>query len=195
MRADQVFHRVEAVGTALVLQLCFLVAALPLVTVFPAAVALQRQWEDFRGGRVVGLRTYPREFKAAVLQAWWFGVALPVIASAFIVGLIFWRHVPATIGGVATGLLVGLGAVAVAFYLALLTVAERRREGSMVPWFADAGSVLLANVPRFATATAVIVCAWLAASVIPTLLVVTLGIVPALAASKAARSSSQASRS
>ena len=195
MRSDQAFHRVDAVGTGLVLQLSFLLAALPLVTIFPAAVALQRQWEDFRSGRVVGLRTYPREFILAVRQTWWLGLALPIIASAFIVGVLFWRNILSTTGGVATGILIGLGAVALAFYLALLTVAERRRGGSILPWFTEAGTVFLENIPRFAVATAVVVCTWLVASLIPTLLIVTLGIIPAHAASIAARSHSQANRS
>lgn len=181
------FRVADAVGTALVLNLCFVASALPVVTAFPAAVALQRQWTDHAHGRPCGVIPFARAFVTALRQSWPLGLFYATLAVAYVSGLIFWRQTAPAVAAVTTALLVGLGAVAIAFHIALLSVSARVRSQSWRVWPAEAGVLLLSDSPRYLLGTVAVVLAIVVIVVLPPLVLVLAGLVPAVMARWAAR--------
>ncbi|WP_052852261.1 hypothetical protein [Streptomyces avicenniae] len=168
------------VGNALILQLTFLVCALPLVTYGPAAVALQRQLAEQRDGRVTGVGSYLREFRAACREAWPLGVLVAAASLGFLAGIPFWYAVDGPPGAVGLVLLVALLGLAVACWLGLLQAAEQRRGTHWRTWLAPAAGHL-ATRPLHSAWAVVQFLTWLALMAFaPALVLVGAGLIPAL---------------
>ncbi|MEV1006078.1 hypothetical protein [Streptomyces sp. NPDC049881] len=176
----RVTSALTTVGNALILQLTFLVCALPLVTYAPAAVALQRQLAEQRAGRVTGVGTYLREFRAACREAWPLGVLVAAASAGFLAGIPFWYAAggwPGTAGLVVLVALLGLGT---GWWLAVLQAAEERRGTHWRTWRAPAAALLAAR-PLHAALAVVQFLTWLALmGFAPALAIVGTGLVPAL---------------
>lgn len=119
---------------ALILQLAFLLFAIPLVTVAPAAVALQRQLSDLRDGQPTGFVSFVREFRRTWRQTCGLGVLVPVITVGFLAGIPFWYSVHGWFGLLGLALLIFLLGMTSAFYLNLLDVSDRSRGTSWRTW-------------------------------------------------------------
>src|SRR5690606_15940226 len=119
----RVIRVLDAVGHALILQLCFVVASLLVVTAWPAAVALQREWNAYLDGRQTGVLAYARAFRDALRTDWPLGLLVPAVFAAYGFSLLCWRSAGDWVGVTATAVLVGLGLAGLTFYLALLAVA------------------------------------------------------------------------
>ncbi|WP_049579307.1 DUF624 domain-containing protein [Streptomyces sp. SBT349] len=167
-------------GNALILQLAFLLCALPLVTYAPSAIALQRQLGDAREGRATGFGSFAREFRRAWRQGWALGVTVLAVGAGFLVGIPFWFAVDAWFGLAAMAVLVALLGVASAFFLNVLHASERLRESNWRTWLAPAFGGL-ATAPLAGLWAMVQFLTWLVLmAFLPALAVVGAGLIPAL---------------
>ncbi|QNE48630.1 DUF4175 domain-containing protein (plasmid) [Glaciihabitans sp. INWT7] len=173
---------ISALGTALLLQVCFVVCALPVITAVPAAIALQRSFSDDRAGEKVGVLSYLRQFTVAWRQSWPLGVIGALLAVGLVVGGLFWLSVHAPLGYVAVGTLSFIAGLAAATYLNLLSCADRERETGWRPLFAETRAALVGR-PLRSLGGVVMLAAWyfVLVSVSPLVLVGS-GLVPTLIA-------------
>lgn len=174
----------EVVGEVLLLQILFLLFSLPLVTVLPAAVALQRAFrqvilEDKPGAT----RRFSREF------AWaWSRVGLPgalavILAAAAVFSIFFWLSTPGLLGTVALCIIVPLCGVAAAFYLALLAAAMETDPSTTRRNLWDASLKIVLTKPLPLGACVLALATWgILALRVPTLIPLGSGLVPALLA-------------
>lgn len=173
----------ERAGELLELQLLFVVFSIPIVTIVPAAVALQRRVKANRlesGGLA---RRFVAEFAAAWKTCWVVGLVVP---SIFVVGLLsalLWSTAPAAVAAIGLGLLVPLALAAGAAYLVYLgTAGAMTEESSGRQLASDSLKALFARpVPAFAASLAL--GAWIALLLrVPTIGLVGSGLVPAVLA-------------
>lgn len=170
----------DTIGSALLAQLLFLVFSIPVVTCAPAAIALQRQVAAIADGRPSGVRPFVADFAAALRQAWAAGLAFAAVAVGLGAAVPFWVSTGAWFGYAAAGALSILGGLALAFWLALLSVARDDTTGRLRDLAAAAGHRLLERPGRLLIAL-VLALTWLAlASVLFPLLLVGSGLVPAI---------------
>lgn len=178
----RVVNAISAIGTALLLQLCFVICALPVITVVPAAIALQRSFADDRFGEKVGVVSYLRHFASAWRQSWPLGIIGGLFGVGLIVGGLFWLSVHAPLGYVAVGTLSFLGGLIAATYLNLLSCAERQRELEWRLLLARSRSVT-AGRPLRSLFGIMVLGAWYFVLVsVPPLVLVGSGLVPMLIA-------------
>lgn len=171
----------DAVGSALILQLAFFLFSLPLVTAAPAAVALQRQLADLREGRRTSPVTYAREFALAWRQSAALGVLTALVAVGLAAAVPFWYAVPTWFGRVALAAVLFVAGLALGTWLTLLRTAEDQREDRWRAWVRPA-LALLVSEPLRVLVGVVALLAWFAVLArFPSLLLVGSGLVPALA--------------
>jgi hypothetical protein len=165
----------DTLGNALLLQLLFLAFSLPIVTAAPAAIALQRQFHDLRRGEKTGMRAYALEFVSAWRAAWPIGIAFPLVAVGFAVGIPFWYSSGSWLGTAAMVVLICLAGLALAFWLTFLWAADRDRATSRSAWraWATAGATALVQRSGRVLWGLVLLVTWLAlaAFFLPALLV------------------------
>ena len=171
-------------GDVLVLQLCFAVASLGIVTVLPAAIALQRGLDEVLADgenasiRRFGVRTWQE------LRAYWrLAVAVPVVALMLVVGILFWAAAADPMRLVALAFLLPIAGLALGLYvsgLATFVSSPARTSGRMrvaLAW------QRLRRQPLSAAACMVVMDTWfLLVSRLPTLGLIGSGIVPAFLA-------------
>lgn len=145
----RVVRGLDVLGNALILQLLFFLFSIPIVTAAPAAVALQREWDDFLAGRKTTVRSYLNAFRVAWKTSWPLGILFPIVLVLYVVALEFWRSAEGWIGALGFGLLLGLGFVGGAYYLALLVVSSRLHGERWLAWFAPALGEVLQRSPRY----------------------------------------------
>jgi hypothetical protein len=183
--ASSPFAALTWLGEVLILQLLFVVAALPIVTVLPAAVALQCSLDELlarRSGRPV--TTFVRNLGWSLRRFWLPGLLLVLGLVVGVVAFWFWSARPTPARWLAVGALAGLGIAAGVGYLALLAAVTSRR--IIVP-DADRRAVVVvaldllrSRAPQLAMA-AVLTVGWLFVMMrLPTLALVGSGLVPAL---------------
>jgi hypothetical protein len=178
----RIMAAISAIGTAFLLQLCFVVCAIPLITAVPAAIALQRSFSDDRLGEKAGVLSYLRQFATAWKQSWVLGIVGALLAVGLIVAGLFWFSVHAPIGYVAVGTLSFLAGLAAAAYLNLLGRADRSRQLAWRPLLIEVRTALVAR-PLRSLGGVVILGAWyFVLASIPPLVLVGSGLVPALIA-------------
>jgi len=179
---------IDTVGSALALQLLFVLTALPLITALPAALALQNEWERFRLGERTTVASFFAAFAAAWRARWLPGVLAPVFCAMLFVTYTFWAAVPGWPGVLAMGLLAGLAFVALCCWLSILataTAAQMRGDG-LLPWMRNASGELLMRFPRYLLGLAVMITWFCALRFSFPLALVGSGILPALLAHWAA---------
>lgn len=116
----RVIRIVDAIGNALILQLCFVLCSIPLVTIVPSAVALQRSLDGYRAGERTGFLPYLAQLRRAWSQYWRLGLLAAAVGVGAAMGLLFWLQVESTIGHLAVGLLMFWSGLGAALYLSLL---------------------------------------------------------------------------
>jgi uncharacterized membrane protein YesL len=169
------------IATYVVLNVCFLIACLGVITVLPAAVALQRtlpaKGEDLPSRPA---RDFVSAFRQAWRQGWPLGCALPFLAVGGFVAVFFYLASAPAVGIPALLVLVPLLSLATAGYLALLEAARRHTDGNWRSWSRSVPSLLLARPLQAAAAVLLLATAAALASRLPTLLPIGCGIAPAL---------------
>jgi hypothetical protein len=115
----------QHVGDALQLQLLFVLVSLPIFTVLPAAVALQRCLPPVLTEN--GTRGISRLFFGELIRAWrryWpFGLLLPLIAAMALLSILFWLAADPFPGLLVLAIIVPLVGLGCAYYLAFLAAA------------------------------------------------------------------------
>jgi hypothetical protein len=175
----------DTLGTALLLQVAFLVCSIAIVTIAPGAVALQRQFAAHRAGRAAGVAGFLRDLGAAMRSGWPLGVLLPIVAVGIGLGVPFWLHAAPGIGVPAASVLVAIGGLAAGLWLAVLAAADRDEDAPLGDWrtWLAAGWTGLLRSPLRALWGVVLLGCWLAAELsVPALVPIGSGIVPAVIA-------------
>jgi uncharacterized membrane protein YesL len=183
-RTNTVLAKLSVVGDLLMLQLVFLVISLPILTLFPAAFALQRVLPDaISQDKPKLLRSFFREFRWAMKNFWLSGFALYVGALMLAFGISFWAYAAGPARIFALAVLIPLTGMILGLYLSGLAIlAEAPTTSTMKSLFRSANLFLLRR-PLPVAGGVVVLLTWFAlASQVPTLLVVGSGLVPALTA-------------
>jgi len=180
-RAARLLRVVESMGDVLWLQLLFVAACLPVVTIFPAALALQRSLRDVLvEGRPRMTAGYWANLKWAAARSWKVAIALPVFLLAAIVAAVFWLGAGGTMGTVALCILIPLYGAVLAAYLAVLASAMGAdTSAGFREWLAAARDVMTRRALPLAMSVIVMATWFLLLSRLPTLVLVGTGLVPA----------------
>lgn len=181
----------ETAGDILTLQLLFLVASLPVITIFPAALALQYSLGDiFVEGRPRPARLFRTNFIWAIRRTWKVAVLLPLLMILAAASLLFWLAAGGLAGVVALCILIPMYGVLVAGYVAVLAStleATASRTGAR-GWDSIAGfrerlhkawSLAQRRAIPLALSVVVMVTWLLVLAKLPTLVLVGTGLVPA----------------
>ncbi|WP_436065214.1 DUF624 domain-containing protein [Arthrobacter sp. LjRoot14] len=174
----------EVVGDILLLQILFVVASLPLVTIVPAAIALQRALRKTVIEQKPGLtRTFLKEFKWAWRRLGLVGLIAPFVVAAAVLSILFWLASPGVVGLVALCVIIPVCGLAAAAYLALLGAAMTAEENTTRSGLiARTRALLLSNALPLAGALIALSTWLLLAFRLPTLIPIGSGLVPALLA-------------
>lgn len=176
----RIISALDTVGNALILQLAFLVCALPVVTAVPAAITLQRQLADLRAGERTGPRTFAREFARVWRQSAALGAIGALVAAGFAVAIPFWYSATGPAGRVALAVVVALLGLACGYYLTLLRTADLHRDTAWREWLRPAFAHLALRPLRALWGMAMLGTWLVVLGFVPTLLLVGAGIVPAV---------------
>lgn len=180
MRLNRVVIALDAIGNALVLQLLFFLFSIPVVTMLPAAAALQRQFQDLRDGYPTGAASFAREFRRTWRASWPLGIVVPLVAIGFAFALPFWFAVGPPIGWLATGMLAFLLGLACGWFINVLWAAQALRDGDWRTWLRAGFAHLAGHALRSLWGVLLLGC-WLVLLVYhPTLALVGSGLVPVL---------------
>lgn len=189
-RSARLLGRFEVAGDVLLLQLIFVVASLPVITMLPAALALQRSLGDvFLEGRPGPGRIYWENLRWAVARSWKVALLLPLFTVLAAASLLFWLAAGGPVGTVALSILMPLYGVVVAGYIAVLaavlqttgalkTKAFGSNDGPRV-WLESALSLAPGRALPLAVSVVVMATWLLLLTKLPTLVLVGTGLVPA----------------
>jgi uncharacterized membrane protein YesL len=174
----------ETVGDTLLLQVLFLLVSLPLFTMVPAAVALQRALRKTVIEERPGVtRSFFREFSWAWARVGYVGLAVPVATAAAVFSILFWLATPGVAGMLALCVIIpicGIGAAAYVALLAVSMVAEDDVTGrELLIWIRG---LMLAKALPLAGCVVVLSTWLLLAFRLPTLIPLGSGLVPAFLA-------------
>lgn len=174
----------NGLGEVLVLQLCFAVASVGIVTVLPAAIALQRGLDGvLTGGESASIRRFAVRTWHEFLTYWRLSLAVPAIALMLLVGIFFWSAAADPMRLIALAFLLPIAGLTLGLYvsgLATFISSPERTSGRMrvgLAW------QRLRRQPLSAAACMVVMVTWfLLVSRLPTMGLIGSGIVPALLA-------------
>jgi uncharacterized membrane protein YesL len=183
-RSAAVMTALETVGDTLLLQVLFLLVSLPLFTMVPAAVALQRALRKTVIEERPGVaRSFFREFSWAWPRVGYLGLAVPMAIAAAVFSILFWLATPGVAGVLALCVIIPICGFGAAAYVALLAV-------SMVAGDAVTGRELVRSIQGLMLAKSlplagcvVVLSTWLLLAFrLPTLIPLGSGLVPAFLA-------------
>jgi len=181
-RTNAVLAKLTVVGDLLLLQLTFLVLSAGIITLFPAAFALQRVLPEAISQERTGLlRLYFREFGWAFKRFWLsgFGLYLGGVMLAF--GLAFWANAGGPVRIFALAVLIPLTGMIMGLYLSgLATLRDAGDDATMKTVFRQTNLFLLRRSLAVAGGVVMLLTWFALASQVPTLLVIGSGLVPAL---------------
>nr|WP_286346707.1 hypothetical protein [Frondihabitans sucicola] len=162
----------------------WLVTSLGVVTLGPATSALQRTLHDVLvDGRPAPTRLYARHLAAAFRRLWLVGVVGAAVVVMYVVALLFWTSAGGAPGVAALVILLPLGGLALALYLAILAAAPRLPDDAGPRELARAGWGVLTLHPLAGAGRVILMATWLLLlSRLPTLGLIGLGLVPAFLA-------------
>lgn len=183
-RTNWVLAKLSLVGDLLVLQLVFLLLSVPIVTLFPAAFALQRVLPLTVGQEHPSLlRRFWAEFRWAFRRFWLAGLGLYLGGVALAFGLLFWASTGGPIRIAALAVLVPLTGMIVGLYLSALAVLpDQSPDATPRSVFRAANLFLLRRSLPVAGGVVGLATWFLLLGRLPTLFVVGSGLVPALIA-------------
>ena len=183
-RTNSVLAKLTVVGDLLLLQLTFLVISAGIITLFPAAFALQRVLPEAISQERTGLmRMFFREFKWAFKRFWLSGFGLYFGGVMLAFGLTFWANANGPARIFALAVLIPLTGMIIGLYLSGLAVLrDADDDASMRTVFRQANLFLLRRSLPVAGGVVLLLTWFALASQVPTLLVIGSGLVPALIA-------------
>jgi uncharacterized membrane protein YesL len=174
----------DVTGEALLLQLLFVVISVPLVTMLPAAVALQRSFrqvilEDKPGT----FRRFMSEFSWAWKRLALAGIATALLAVVAAFSILFWLSTPGALGTAALCVIIPLCGAAAGLYLALLAAAMEADNETSGRNLWEAALQLVLRRPLPLGGCVIGLATWgVLALRLPTLIPLGSGLVPALLA-------------
>jgi uncharacterized membrane protein YesL len=176
--------KLSIVGDLLMLQLVFLVLGFGIITLFPAAFALQRVLPDaISQDRPSLLRRYFKQFGWAMRRFWLSGFGLWVGSVMLAFGLSFWAYSSGGVRIFALAVLIPLTGMILGLYLSGLAVLPEAPEDTTMKSLFRSANLFLLRRPLPVAGGVVVLLTWFAlASQVPTLLVIGSGLVPALTA-------------
>lgn len=183
-RTTTVVTVLSRVGDLLMLQVYFLVLSIGIVTLFPAAFALQRVLATAIGQEHAGLtRRFFGEFTWALRRFWLPGLALCAGAVALTTAFLFWAATADPIRIIALAALIPLAGVAVALYLSLLAALPDVATDIGVGALVRVAAQVLQRRPLAAAGAVICLATWFVLIMrLPTLIPIGSGLVPALLA-------------
>ena len=195
-RTNAVLSKLSVVGDLLMLQLVFLVLSIGIVTLFPAAFALQRVLPDaISQDRPSLLRHFFRQFVWAFKRFWLIGLGLYFGGIALAFGLAFWAYSDGVARIFALAVLIPLTGMIIGLYLSALAVLAGSGDETTTKSLFRAANLFLLRRSLAVAGGVIVLFTWFALlSTLPTLFVVGSGLVPALLAywlSKPARKTSE----
>ncbi|MFG1818506.1 DUF624 domain-containing protein [Kribbella sp. NPDC049174] len=195
-RTNAVVAKLSMIGDLLMLQLVFLVLSVGIVTLFPAAFAMQRVLPDaISQDRPSLLRHYFRQFRWAFKRFWLVGLGLYFGGIALAFGLAFWAYSDGVARIFALAVLIPLTGMIVGLYLCALAVLPDAGDETTTKSLFRAANLFLLRRSLPVAGGVIGLFTWFALlSTLPTLFVVGSGLVPALLAywmSKPARKTSK----
>ena len=181
-RTSTVLSKLSMIGDLLMLQLVFLVLSFGIVTLFPAAFALQRVLPDaVSQDRPSLLRRFFKEFAWAFRRFWLSGFGLYVGGLMLAFGIAFWAYSGGVARILALAVLIPLTGMILGIYLsALALLPEAADDTTMKKLFRSANLFLLRRSLPVAGGVIILLTWFALASQVPTLLVVGSGLVPGL---------------
>ncbi|WP_160141964.1 DUF624 domain-containing protein [Arthrobacter sp. SLBN-112] len=174
----------ETVGDTLLLQVLFLLVSLPLFTIVPAAVALQRALRKTVIEERPGVaRSFFGEFSWAWSRVGYLGLAVPVAMAAAVFSILFWLATPGAAGVLALCIIIPICGIGGAAYVALLAVSMVAEDDVTGPELVRSvrGLMLAKSLPL--AGCVVVLSTWLLLAFrLPTLIPLGSGLVPAFLA-------------
>jgi uncharacterized membrane protein YesL len=195
-RTNAVLSKLSVIGDLLMLQLVFLVLSIGIVTLFPAAFALQRVLPDaISQDRPSLLRHFFRQFAWAFKRFWLIGLGLYFGGIALAFGLAFWAYSDGVARIFALAVLIPLTGMIIGLYLSALAVLAGSGDETTTKSLFRAANLFLLRRSLAVAGGVIVLFTWFALlSTLPTLFVVGSGLVPALLAywlSKSSRKTSE----
>ncbi|GAA1599901.1 hypothetical protein GCM10009804_65680 [Kribbella hippodromi] len=183
-RTNTVLAKLSVAGDLLMLQLVFLVISFGIVTMFPAAFALQRVLPDaISQDRPKLVRRFFREFSWAMKRFWLSGFGLYAGGLMLVFGISFWAYASGPMRIVALAVLIPLAGMVLGLYLSGLAILPDAPVESTLKTLFRSATTFLMGRPLPVAGGVVVLLTWFAlASQLPTLLFVGSGLVPALMA-------------
>jgi len=183
-RTNTVMAKLSVVGDLLMLQLAFLVVGFGIITLFPAAFALQRVLPDaISQDRPQLLRRFFSELRWTMKRFWLSGFGLYAGGVMLAFGISFWAYSVGPVRIFALGVLIPLTGMVLGLYLSgLALLPEAPEDATMKTLFRSANQFVLRRPLPVAFGVVVLLTWFALASQVPTLLVVGSGLVPALTA-------------
>jgi uncharacterized membrane protein YesL len=181
-RTNAVLAKLTLIGDLLMLQLVFLVLSVGIVTLFPAAFAMQRVLPDaISQDRPSLLRHYLRQFVWAFKRFWLIGLGLYFGGIALAFGLAFWAYSGGAVRIFALAVLIPLTGMIVGLYLSALAVLPQAGDETTTKSLFRAANLFLLRRSLPVAGGVIGLFTWFALlSQLPTLFVVGSGLVPAL---------------
>lgn len=181
-RTNTVLSKLSVIGDLLMLQLVFLVISLGIVTLFPAAFAMQRVLPDaISQDHPSLLRRYFKQFGWAMRRFWLSGCGLWAGSVMLAFGLSFWSYSGGAARIFALAVLIPLTGMILGLYLSGLAVLPEAAEDTTMKTLFRSANLFVLRRPLPVAGGVVVLLTWFAlASQVPTLLVVGSGLVPAL---------------
>jgi len=196
-RTNTVIAKLSMIGDLLMLQLVFLVLSAGIITLFPAAFALQRVLPDaISQDRPSLLRRFFQQFRWTFKRFWLSGLGLYVGGFALAFGLAFWAYSGGVMRIFALAVLIPVTGMIVGLYLSALAVLpEADEDTTNAKTLFRAANLFLLRRSLPVAGGVVVLFTWFALlAQVPTLFVAGSGLVPALIAywiSRPARKSSE----
>jgi uncharacterized membrane protein YesL len=183
-RTNVVLSKLSMIGDLLMLQLVFVVCSFGIVTLYPAAFALQRVLPEAIGQEHPHLmRRFWRQLKWAFPRFWLAGLGLYAGSIALAFGLFFWAQTGGPIRIAALAVLIPLTGMIVGLYLSALAVLPQAGEDITPRSLFRAANLFLLQHSLGIAGGVIALLTWFALlSQLPTLFLVGSGLVPALLA-------------
>jgi uncharacterized membrane protein YesL len=183
-RSVAVIAVLETVGDTLLLQVLFLLVSLPLFTMVPAAIALQRALRKTVIEERPGVtRSFFREFSWAWPRIGYLGLAVPVAMAAAVFSILFWLATPGVPGLLALCVIIPICGIGAAAYVALLAASMFAEDDAPRPELMGSTRALVLANPLPLAGCVVVLSTWLLLALrLPTLIPLGSGLVPAFLA-------------
>lgn len=183
-KGETAFSILSTVGDVLLLQVLFLLTSIGVVTIVPAAIAVQRALPEALGQEHPAIaRLYWRHLRWAVRRFWLFGLGVCVLAVTLVIGLLFWASAGDPMRLIGLGVLVPVAGLLVALYLGFLAVVMTSAEETGPRQVGREAWLLVQRRPLPAAGGILALATWfLLLARLPTLFLVGTALVPAFLA-------------